>query len=193
MRTWSGRDVWPTWTDVVNVPTDIGPSLEDIAVHLGRTCRWRGGCDEFYTVLCHMLVCGQLAREFWPDKPMMRRHLLLHDGHEAIGSDTPTTWKNLQTREDEAEIDRRIALEHGLDPLSAGDHLMLKHVDEAALVAEAHALRHSSAEEWWPRDNFDDLADRAFDLTVLQVQVGNPIAFLHPENAIRALTRALER
>jgi 5'-deoxynucleotidase YfbR-like HD superfamily hydrolase len=193
--TYTGRPVWPTWIaerpTPEGEPDDIGPSIEDIAVGLGRQSRFAGQTREFYTVLCHSLVTGQVAREFWPDDQMLRRHLLLHDGHESMIGDVPTTWKGVFTRIDEAELDRRIAAEHGLEPLSDENMALLKSVDFAALRAEAHALGHAEAERWWPKDDFDGLAARAFDLTVQHLQAGNPVRYLNPQAAIQALTRAL--
>lgn len=159
---------------------------------LGRMPRFAGQTREFYSVLCHSIVCGQVAREFWPQARMLRRHLLLHDAHESMIGDVPTTWKNGSTRTDESSLDARIAAEHGLEPLSNEDLLLLKRVDAAALAAEAHALGHAEAEKWWPKSGFDVFVARAFDLTVLQMQVGNPIELLHPDNSIPALKGALE-
>lgn len=195
MITYTGRSVWPTWTaerpTPEGQPTDIGPSLEDIAVGLGRQSRFAGQTREFYTVLCHSLVSGQLAEEFYADEPKLPRYMRLHDAHESMISDVPTTWKGLFTRLDEAELDRRIFAEHSVGALDDTEHAIFKMIDYSCLAAEAHALGHAEAQVWWPKDNFGDLESRAFDLTILQLQVGNPIRFLQPQQAISALKRAL--
>lgn len=191
MITYTRRSVWPSWTDVEGVPTDVGPSLEDIAVGLGRQSRFAGQTEEFYTVLCHSLVAGNVAHELYPEKVMLRRWLRLHDGHESCLSDTPTTWKNDLTREDEHELDRRIAAEHGLEPLSEEDAALLKRIDHACLAAEAHALGHAEAAKWWPVEKWDDIVHLAYRLTQMQLIAGNPLRYTDPRNSIPALRRAL--
>lgn len=196
MITYTGRSVWPHWSEHA---TDIGPSLEDIAVGLGRQSRFAGQTREFYTVLCHTLVCGQLApavavAEVLPPG-LLRLAALLHDSHEAILGDTPSTWKANIVRDLEAMIDARVAIEFGLDleydrsqPIADA----VKRIDAACLAAEAHALGHAEAEKWWPKDSFGLLEATAFDLTVQQLQAGNPIRFLEPRNAIEAFRRAVD-
>lgn len=195
MITYSGRAVWPPNTAENGVPTDIGPSLEDIAVGLGRQSRFAGQTREFYTVLCHSLVCWQVALELWPEDYGVRKVLLLHDGHEAMISDVPTTWKNPMTRDDEAELDRRIWLEFDLPELKEGYDLTkrVKMVDAAALAAEAHVLGHAEAEKWWPRAGFDELVQLVERYTQMQLVGGNPVRYLNPEQAIQAMKRAVNR
>lgn len=191
MITYSGRSVWPKSTTQEGVPTDVGPSLEDIAVGLGRQSRFAGQTREFYTVLCHALVSGQLAEEFYPSEPELPRYMRFHDGHESMISDVPTTWKSDRTRQDEMELDSRIFAEHGVALRDGAQHAIFKLIDYACLAAEAHALGHAEAEKWWPKDKFGPLESRAFELTILQLQVGNPVRYLNPDSAISALKRAL--
>lgn len=193
MITYSGRPVWPANTIEPGVPTDIGPSLEDIAVGLGRQSRFAGQTREFYTVLCHSLVAGTIAHELYPERPMLHRWLLLHDGHEAMISDVPTTWKNPMTRDDEYDLDCRIAAEHGLENLDDEDMALLKQIDGACLAAEAHALGHREAAKWWPQEKWDDVVHLAFRLTQMQLVAGNPVRYLDPGNSIPALKRALQQ
>lgn len=196
MKTYSGRDVWPRedaeWPTPEGVSRDVGPSLEDIAVGLGRMVRWAGQMrGEFYTVLCHSFVCEKLGAEFHPDDGALRRWLLFHDGHEAVLADRARTWKHEAIKRDEADIDRRIALEFNLPTLADDDRLLLKKIDNAVLAAEAHALNHCDAEAVWPRGLWGALEERAHELTVGHLQVGNPIRYLAPENSIRAFQRVL--
>lgn len=192
MITYSGRSVWPSWTHVEGVPTDIGPSLEDIAVGLGRQSRFAGQTREFYTVLCHSLVSAEVARELFPQHPTLRRHMLLHDGHEACISDVPTTWKNDYTRDSEDELDARIAREFGLSALPLEVHDLFKQIDAACLAAEAHALGHAEADIWWDRSRWDEIVGFAYKLTLKQLEVGNPVRYLDPRNSIPAFKRALQ-
>lgn len=192
MITYTGREVFPSWTNQGDVSTDVGPSVEDIAVGLGRQSRFAGQTREFYTVICHSLVTAEVADKFYPGNDALRRYMLLHDAHEAIIGDVPTTWKRPSTKEDEADLDRRIAEDLGVEKLSEEDFALFKMIDYAALAAEAHALGHSQAEKWWPIGDFGAFEAVAFDLTMMQLQVGNPTRFLIPENAIAAYKRALK-
>jgi 5'-deoxynucleotidase YfbR-like HD superfamily hydrolase len=191
MITYTGRSVWPHWSENWS---DTGPSLNDIAVGLGRQSRFAGQTREFYTVLCHTLVCGQLAVEVAADEVlpvgMLRLAALLHDAHEAVLGDTPTTWKANIVRDLERELDDRIATEFGIE-LTPPIADAVKKIDAACLAAEAHALGHAEAEKWWPKDSFGLLEATAFDLTVRQLQAGNPVRYLEPRNAIEALYRAV--
>lgn len=192
MITYTGRSVWPHWSEHYGA---IGPSLADIAVGLGRQSRFAGQTREFYTVLCHTLVCEQLAGDVAErlvlPVGLLRDALLLHDAHEAVLGDTPTTWKGESTRVAEVELDTLIRAEHGSEFSSAIDE-GVKLADAACLAAEAHALGHAEAQKWWPKEAFGDLEARAFDLTIRQLQVGNPTRFLEPRNAIEAYTRAFK-
>lgn len=192
MITYTGREVFPSWTNQGDVSTDVGPSVEDIAVGLGRQSRFAGQTRELYTVICHSLVTAEVADKFYPGNDALRRYMLLHDAHEAIIGDVPTTWKRPSTKEDEADLDRRIAEDLGVEKLSEEDFALFKMIDYAALAAEAHALGHSQAEKWWPIGDFGAFEAVAFDLTMMQLQVGNPTRFLIPENAIAAYKRALK-
>jgi hypothetical protein len=191
MITYTGRSVWPANSTEPGVPKNIGPSIEDIAVGLGRQSRFAGQTREFYTVLCHSLVSAQIARDSYPNEPGLERYMLLHDAHESMISDVPTTWKNPLTRDDEAELDRRIFAEHGVGEGDGARHSIALLIDYACLAAEAHALGHAEAEKWWPKEKFGDLEARAFSLTMASLQAGNPIRFLEPRNAIEALKDAL--
>lgn len=95
------------------MPTNFGvPSALDIAVHLGRESRWAGALNKWWTVLHHvhalMSMAALLTRDGGPAEPAVRAHILLHDAHEAILRDVPTTWKTDQQREQEARLDDRI-------------------------------------------------------------------------------------
>lgn len=191
MITFTGKRVFPASPENAAKGLVEAPSIEDIAVGLGRQPRFCGQTREDYNVLCHVLTCAQIAREFWPDEHNLRRWLAMHDAHECVLSDRVTTWGDAVTEAKKAELDDRIAIEHSLPPLSDGGKELLKQVDYDVLRAEAHALGHRAAEEYWPRDLFNDIAERAFEITVLHLQVGNPIALRHPDNAIRAFREAL--
>lgn len=187
MITYSGRSVWPSDTPEPDVPTDVSPSLEDIAVGLGRTPRFAGQTRLYYTVLCHSFCAARLASKLLPADANLQRWCLLHDAHEAIIGDVPTTWKHDRTKQDGDELDVRIALELRLEPLDERQAAVLKQIDAALLAAEAHELGHSEAEKWWPEASHDRLVRQARALTLVQLQLGNPVHYLEPRNAIEAM------
>lgn len=187
MLTWSAKSVWPK--DSPNYTGDV-PTLEDIAVGLGRQSRFAGHTREFYTVLNHVLVCGKLADEL-SDDPELRRYVLLHDSSETVLGDVVTTWKPAQFSALEEELFELIYLEHGLQyPWPADMNRDIKAIDYAALVGEAHALGHAAAEQYWPRAEMSLLAKRAESLTLRQVEQGRPFEYLEPEAAIEAFRLA---
>lgn len=189
MITYTGQSIWPTWTEVEGVPIDGAPSIADIAVGLGRQSRFAGQTRDFYSVLCHSIACAHAASHFYPGNDLLRRHLLTHDGHEAIISDVPTTWKTDATRADEAELDRRIAASLGLAPLNPAELAIMRQIDAAALAAEAHALGHAEAEKWWPKEKWDDLVWYMHEETLRIQRHGYPVSYLSPEVAISAMVR----
>lgn len=189
MITYSNNAVFPA-----SDPRHTGhvPTIEDIAVGLGRQVRFAGQTPRFYTVLCHSLVAGEVTKQFWPDDDVLRRYVLLHDAHEAIMGDTPTPWKCTGVTELEHELDQLIFDAYIGQPLSDENLVLLKQVDAACLAAEAHALGHARADFYWPRDDFGGLEALAFELTVHQLQVRSPHTYLNPYSAARALMEALE-
>jgi hypothetical protein len=75
----------------------------DIAIGLGRTCRFSGHTKKFYSVAEHSLKCVELAHgDGLP--PRFLLDLLLHDAHEAYITDLPSplvkrfpeNWLSLQ-------------------------------------------------------------------------------------------------
>lgn len=70
----------------------------------------------------------------------------LHDAPECIVSDTPSTWKTADTKDDERVLLERILIEHGL---ALADYeaveQTVKDYDHLFLSAEADALEHSEA------------------------------------------------
>ena len=170
MITHSGAAVFPR-EDTVN-HTGQAPTLEDIGRGLGRAVRFAGQVDTYYTVLCHTIVAVSIV------EPKYAHHLLLHDAHEAILSDTVTTWKNPLTKDDEHELDELIYASLGLDLPNEEEQAVIKAADLACLAAEAHILGHAEAEKYWPKESFGELEQEAFALTVRLLQQNAPMVFL---------------
>lgn len=146
MITYTGRSVWPE--------NDTAPSLQDIAIGLGRTARFAGQVRFWYPVLAHTIVVSRLVR------PKNRIHALLHDAPEAVVGDVPTPWKTDAARANEAELLERIYDELDIKLPGRGAVNDVKRADRKALAAEAHVLGHAAAQRFWPRPN-----EHAMDLT----------------------------
>lgn len=185
MITYTGQSVWPRGSRY----GDQGvPSLEDIAVGLGRQSRFCGHAPVFYTVLCHTLVCAQVG------PPHLRRALLLHDAAEAIVSDIPSPWKTPQQREVEVELLGRIYYQHHPVPLTDEDRDTIKQIDLDVMVAEARVLELAGLSEehgeYWLSFPLTEQIEHAMELTQMSAYVGNPIRFIEPRSAIEAFLQS---
>jgi hypothetical protein len=142
MITHSNRSVWPIASPEY---TGQAPTLTDIAVGLARTIRFAGQTDRVWSVLDHSLIVAGLV------DPKFTKHALLHDAHEAIIGDMPTTWKRFCPEFDELskELDDLIFRENGVH-VTPESSAAVRWADAVALAAEAHALGHRRAEFYWP-------------------------------------------
>lgn len=183
MITNSGRSVYPsTHKDFVEA---VGPSLEDIAVGLGRIPRFAGQVPVHYTVLCHTLTVAQITT------PPARIYSLLHDAPEAVVSDVPTTWKSMQAIAYEQEIMERICAEHGIMWPPPNDLWQeVRACDAAALAAEAHILGHPAAAEHWPTSSFKTREWMAANQTKLNKDLMPSV--LDPEYSIAVFLEAFD-
>lgn len=188
MITYTGQAVFPP--DTPGYTTDGIPQIADIAVGLGRQIRFAGQTLHFTTVLCHTLTVAHLV-------PTEHRiYALLHDAAEAIIGDVPTTWKHNKTSQDEDHLLQLISKDLGLKwPWPDDANAAWKRADLAALQGEAHALEHRAAEKYWPRDEWTDLEQEAFNVTQMMLADALPAKLLHPDNSIplyrHAITQAL--
>lgn len=187
MHTYSNRAVFPESSEH---HTGEFPTLDDIAVGLSRTMRFAGQTPHAYSVLCHTFVVATLLDDD------LKIHGLLHDAHEAIVGDVPTPWKTVQHAERERYLDGLIYGAVEVPEPRPEQVLALDEVDRAARAAEAHALGHRSAQQVWPRQEFGELEQRAYDLTVNFVAQNMTMQFFQqPDMArqtyIQNVTRAL--
>lgn len=148
MITQDNRSIWPMSTDEF---TGQAPTLADIAIGMSRTVRFAGQTLFLWTVLDHVLLVADIVGE------PHRKHALMHDAHEAIIGDMPTTWKQRCPEfEDLAiELDAVIFAEHGVRVTEASREAV-KRADFLALAAEAHALGHARADHYWPTDKMEE-------------------------------------
>lgn len=111
------------------------PSLTDIAIHLGRVCRFAGACNTFYSVLTHSLVVGDLG-----STPRLQLLGYLHDASEAVIGDITRPFKTASMKEVEARIWERIAETLWLPHFTNQDWADVKTNDIRTLRAEAELI-----------------------------------------------------
>lgn len=122
------------------------PSLEDIAVSLGRICRFTGHCRVFYPVLIHSFIVSDLCR------PEDRRAALLHDSAEIYTGDIPTPFKSPEMK----FLERRLLspiLSTYLSPEELlgwinGGHVRVKSADQSAFAAEVCLFGCDGLRKW---------------------------------------------
>jgi hypothetical protein len=188
MRMYSGRGVWPK-DNPYGKPADVGPSVEDIAVGLGKITRFAGQA-RFYPVLCHVLAGGEHM------DPGMEVYFLLHDAPECVVSDVPTPWKSPAAEAYELDLLERISREHGLPwPWPQEVHEAVKDMDRRMLTAEVSALGYNGDPDW-----VASLPQPEYALfTTTQEYMHDAVSFIDDRKAIavfrsrfnRALGRAL--
>lgn len=114
------------------------PSLEDIAVGLGRIPRFVGQTYRWWPVLLHSFVCREIARRDWADRVQLL--MLLHDAHECVTGDCPRTWKTKEMKEQQRKLDIRIFASLGVHLPTSDEEAIVSAIDNRALIAEATVL-----------------------------------------------------
>lgn len=117
------------------------PSLEAIALSLGRMPRWAGQTATVFPVLAHSFLVSTLIGNCYPlahpARATMQLHALLHDAAEAVVGDIPSTWKTEADRVREHLLMVRIYEALGIvdlwpltpdaaEAVAAADHLALR-------------------------------------------------------------------
>jgi hypothetical protein len=187
MHTYSNRAVFPEDSEY---HTGEHPTLDDIAIGLSRTMRFAGQTPHPYSVLCHTFVVATLLDDG------VKIHGLLHDAAEAIVGDVPTPWKAREHANNEGYINSLLYKALEVPPPTLEQEEQVFDVDHAVRAAEAHALGHRSAQQVWPREKFDELEQKAYDLTVNFVAQGMTMQFftqpdLARQTYIQNVTRAM--
>jgi len=111
-------------------------TLEDIAVGLGRVCRYGGGSRVFWSSLQHSFVVAALL----PSE--LAAHGLLHDMTDVLFGDIPKPFKLPETYALQRYLHDRLlpGLGLGLTPLSEDDRERVKEADIRAFVGEKNIL-----------------------------------------------------
>jgi len=144
------------------------PSLEAIALSLGRQCRFGGQTRQWYCVLAHSMLVCDIAGVIPDSAPSLSLACLLHDAGEAVCGDIPTPWKTEADRRREDEILGRIYDSLGLShmwPLTIDLAEAVAKADLLALRAEATLLmprgiaraKYGAIEPIYPNEQTDDL------------------------------------
>lgn len=125
------------------------PTLEDIAVQLGRIPRFMGALKVFWPVLAHSVLVARLC----PSEAKL--YGLLHDAAEVVVGDVPRTIKTTEQKIKERQVLGRIYERLGIPwpPLEIMN--TVKEADDRALKAEAWMLGSDSLlyhREFHPRD-----------------------------------------
>lgn len=112
-------------------PAYDAPSLEDIAISLGRICRFAGHGLRFWSVLQHSFVVADLLEKEY------QAIGLLHDASESLISDIPTPLKSPDMRDLEARILHKIFHHHlGIFQMNPNVWKKVKVADSEAFAGE---------------------------------------------------------
>lgn len=153
------------------------PSLESVAVALGRIPRFCGHTTKFYPVLGHIFTVAQMMR------PYTAIHGFLHDAQEAMFADVPTPMKTKVARNREHRVLERLYASLGLALPTSEIEEEIEWADHTVLIAEAHVLGHPGAEAQWGSE-FDE---RAGALTRQRLRYAQ--SYLDADTAIAAFNR----
>ena len=118
--------------------------LEDIAVGLSRANRFGGQYVVPWTVADHLLAGVEFLSAY---SESTRLHFALHDAHEAMTMDVPTSFKTWGVRRLQRKLDRRLYKSLGLKLPSLPVANLVKDIDKIMLVAEARVVTPTATYE----------------------------------------------
>jgi hypothetical protein len=121
------------------------PSITAIAYSLESVPRFGGHTIRPWSVVQHSLVVYRLAKRAKERDPVtwarMPLHALLHDAHESLTGDIPTSFKTRDMKELQQALDYRIYERLGVLPLPDNqERSLLAFFDQEALLAEAFVV-----------------------------------------------------
>lgn len=140
IQTASGRQYWP----LDPRPGDV--RISDIAAHLSKICRFNGACEPFYSVAEHSVFVSYIV-------PVeLALHGLLHDAAEAYCHDIMRPIKHALGgyREIEAANHEAVRVALGMRVLDPDEAAVIKHADNAAVMAEHSVLMAPKPAPWAP-------------------------------------------
>lgn len=120
------------------------PPLCDIALGLARQPRFGGHTIDPWSVAEHSMVVALIAR--WWGTPaatvgmLAELHGLIHDAHESVTGDVPSSWKTNELKRMQQALDLRIFASLGIDPPNVIVDDLIHRCDRASLLAEAKLL-----------------------------------------------------
>ena len=97
-------------------PYADAPAIREIAVALGRICRFAGNGTCFYPTLLHSFVVADLL----PDP--LKVYGLLHDANDCVTGDIPKPFKTPDQERIEERINNKVLINQGLRLLSETEH-----------------------------------------------------------------------
>jgi len=182
---------------------DPDPELicrEEIARVLAHTPRFQGRArfsfGRAWTVLDHLMLCGQLYRRDFHDQldPVVDFHILVHDAHEAYTGDisrplkeqVPVTLGNI-----EDALDHAIYRHFGMFRPAETKQKVVKRYDEQAFSTEYRQFFLDKAPEWLPWENGYPAA-RSIKLTAPPLVSLQHAWLLRLENTLKAIRRKTE-
>lgn len=126
-----------TLSNILVMPdNDKCPTIEDVAVGLGRIPRFVGQTKRWWPVLLHSLIVYDMVADKTENKPT-RLRALWHDGHEAVTEDLPTTWKTTEIKLAQDRIDKRLWAMLKMPEYLQWEYDLIHSADQAALHSEA--------------------------------------------------------
>lgn len=153
--------------DVLNLdePSIASIDIRDIASHLGKTARFNGGTDRFYSVAEHCIWVSNLV----PDQFALEG--LLHDAAEAYLGDVIRPLKVGTMFDEYRAMERRLDLviadRFGLIYGEAGWPIQVDAVDKLIVKQESVNLR-----PWLYENKFKSIIPAPFDKVVGRITMG---------------------
>lgn len=125
------------------------PSVEAMALGLSRIPRFAGQTLFDWNVADHLVVCMRWCRILRRDGGAdiiarygvpLELHVLLHDAHEAMTGDIPTTFKTDDMRRLQRQLDERLYAALQLPMPTSSEREWIKAIDAGMLLAEAKVV-----------------------------------------------------
>jgi 5'-deoxynucleotidase YfbR-like HD superfamily hydrolase len=127
----------------IGIDTGV-PTLEDIALGLSRMPRFGGQTLFEWTVADHVVCATRylgnliaLGLSIDDTTRLLPLHVLLHDAHEAMTGDIPTTFKTADMKALQHRLDARLYNALGLWTPTSTESDYIKQIDRQMLLAEA--------------------------------------------------------